>query len=189
VGLIRNPEHATEIEALGATATLCDLEKADAAAVAVALKGCDTAVFAAGAGAGSSAERKLTVDRDGAIKLLAAATRANVTRFLILSSVGAENPPNDDEIFSVYLRAKAAADAAIAASDLEWTILRPGALTDDLGTGKVRLDATSYRGEVPRDDVAATIVALLLEPRAIGRTFYVNAGPELIADAVASAVA
>src|SRR5205085_1738500 len=144
-GLIRNPDHAEDVRAAGATPVASDLERASVPDVAEVLSGADAAVFAAGAGPGSGSERKLTMDRDGAIKFLEAATAAGVPRFVIVSSVGAENPPDDDDVFSVYLRAKAEADAAVIASDREWTVLRPGGLTDDPGTGLVRISSEPFR--------------------------------------------
>jgi nucleoside-diphosphate-sugar epimerase len=119
VGLIRNPKHETDISEQGASPVVCDLEEASVEEVAAAISGVDAAVFAAGAGQGSGAQRKLTIDRDGAIKLLDAATSAGVPRFLIVSSVGAEQPPDGDDVFSVYLRAKAEADEAVQQSDRE----------------------------------------------------------------------
>ena len=188
-GLVRNPDHLSDIEQLGASGIVCDLEQADSDGIAAALAGCDAAVFAAGAGAGSGAERKLAMDRDGAMALLDASRRAGVERFVIVSSVGAENPPADDDVFSVYLRAKAAADAAVQASDRAWTVLRPGRLTDDRGTGRVRIDVQPFRSEVTRDDVAAVIAALLAEPRAAGAVLYVNGGETPVADALHAALA
>ena len=188
IALIRNPDHADELRAPGVEPVVCDLEHATVDEVIEALRGADAAVFAAGAGAGSGAERKLTMDRDGAIKLLAASTAAGVVRHVIVSSVGAEAPPDDDAVFSVYLRAKAAADAAVASSDRDWTIVRPGALTDDPGTGRVRIDTTPFRGRVTRDDVAAVLVALLFDPRATGATLYVNGGDKPIAEALSEAL-
>ncbi len=176
IGLIRNPDHASEVSAQGATPVVCDLERATVEELAEHITDADAAVFAAGAGAGSGAERKLTVDRDGAVKLLQAATAIGARRFVIVSSVGAENPPDDDDVFSAYLRAKAAADEAVRASDREWTIVRPGPLTDDPGTGLVQIDAAPFRGQVPRDDVAAVIARLLPEPRASRRVLYVSGG-------------
>lgn len=178
VGLIRNPDHADDVRADGGEPVLCDLEHSDRDAVAAAIAGADAVVFAAGAGAGSGAERKLTMDRDGAITLLDAARIANVRRYVIVSSVGAENPPPEDdgEVFSVYLRAKAAADAAVADSDRDWTIVRPGRLTDDPPAGQVRLDRDPYRGAVSRADVAAVLAAVLSEPRSVGATLYLNGG-------------
>jgi nucleoside-diphosphate-sugar epimerase len=188
-GLVRNPAHVADIEALGATGVVCDLEHAGVEAVSAALEGSDAAVFAAGAGPGSGAERKVTMDRDGAITLLKAATRAGVERFVIVSSVGAENPPSDDDVFSVYLRAKAEADAAVQASDRAWTVLRPGRLTNDPGTGQIRIDTDPFRSDVTRDDVAAVIAAVLAEPRSAGAVLYVNGGDRPIADALRDALA
>ena len=188
-GLVRNSAHLGEIEQLGASAVLCDLEHAGVAEVSAALAGCDAAVFAAGAGPGSGAERKVTMDHDGAITLLEAATRSGVGRFVIVSSVGAEDPPSDDDVFSVYLRAKADADAAVIASDLAWTVVRPGRLTDGPGTGRARIDLEPFRAEVTRDDVAAVIAAVLDdEPRTAGAVLYVNGGEQTIADALTNAL-
>jgi nucleoside-diphosphate-sugar epimerase len=178
IGLIRNPEHATDVGRQGASAVVCDLEHATVDEIAGAIEGADAAVFAAGAGPGSGGERKLTMDRDGAVKLVQAATGAGVPRFQIVSSVGAENPPAGDEVFSVYLRAKAEADEAVQASDRDWTIVRPGGLTDDPGTGRVRIESSPFRGRIPRDDVAAVLVRLLHDPRASRRLLYVNGGEE-----------
>ena len=176
VGLIRNPDHADDVRARGGEPVVCDLEIAGVADVAAAIDGASAVVFAAGAGPGSGAERKMTMDRDGAIKLLQAAVKVRAAKYMIVSSVGAENPPEGDDVFSVYLRAKAEADQAVRASDREWTIVRPGALTDEPGTGRVRLDTDPFRGEVPRDDVAAVLDALLQDSRAAQVTLYVNGG-------------
>jgi uncharacterized protein YbjT (DUF2867 family) len=184
VGLIRNPDHADDVRALGAKPVVCDLERASVREIGVAIEGATAVVFAAGAGPGSGAERKLTIDRDGAIKLLEATSSGGAPRYLIVSSVGAEDPPDGEDVFSVYLRAKAAADAAVQASDREWTIVRPGRLTDDRGAARVRIDSAPFRGEIPREDVAAVIEALLAEPRAAGRILYVNAGEDPLEQAL-----
>jgi uncharacterized protein YbjT (DUF2867 family) len=157
--------------------------------VAAAIEGADSVVFAAGAGSGSGAERKLTMDRDGAINLLEAARSAGVERYLMVSSVGAENPPDGDDVFSVYLRAKAEADRTIASSDRGWTIVRPGALTEDPGTGRVRIDTEPFRGKVSRDDVAAVLDVILHDPRSVRRTLYVNGGDEPIEQTLEAALA
>jgi nucleoside-diphosphate-sugar epimerase len=187
-GLIRNPDHAEDIREQGADPVVCDLEQATVEQVATAIAGADAAVFAAGAGPGSGADRKLSMDRDGAVKLLQAAVATDVPRYVIISSVGAENPPDDGDVFSVYLRAKAEADQAVQASDRDWTIVRPGALTDDPGTGGVRLDSSPFRGRVARDDVAAVLAGLLHDPRASHRLLYVNGGDEPIEQALADAL-
>lgn len=188
-GLIRNPDHADDVRGRGASPVVCDLETAAVAEVAEALKYVDAAVFAAGAGPGSGAARKLTMDRDGAIKLLDAAVAAGVARYVIVSSVGAEDPPPGDDVFNVYLRAKAEADAAVQASDRDWTVVRPGGLTDDPGTGRVRLDSAPFRGRVPRDDVAAVLAQLLSDPRASHRVLYVNGGSDPIDEALTRVLA
>src|SRR3954471_405569 len=183
-GLIRNPAHADDGRADGAEPVLLDLETAGADEVAAAIEGADAVVFAAGAGPGSGAERKMTVDRDGAVALVRAADAAGVGRYVIVSSVGAEDPPAGDEVFAVYLRAKAEADQAVMASDLDWTVVRPGALTDDEPTGKVRLDEKPHRGQVPRGDVAAVLAAVLTDQRTVGRVLYCNGGDATIAEAL-----
>ena len=186
ISLIRNPAHADDVRDAGGEPVVCDLEGATVDEVTDAIRGADAAVFAAGAGPGSGAERKLTVDRDGAIKLLAAAVAVNAPRYVIVSAVGAENPPDGDEVFQVYLRAKAEADAAVRGSDRQWTIVRPGGLTDDPGTGRVRLTTDPFRGEVTREDVAAVVAAVLGEYPSIGKIFYVNGGEDPIDQALAA---
>ena len=185
IGLIRRPEHAADLNAIGARGVICDLEQAGAEAIAEAISGADAVVFAAGAGPGSGAARKRTMDRDGAIKLLHASPGVS---YVMVSSVGAEDPPDGDDVFSVYLRAKAEADAAVMADDRDWAIVRPGRLTDDPGTGRVRIDTTPFRSEVPRDDVAAVLAAVLHEARAGGRVLYVNSGEEPLDQALAAAL-
>jgi uncharacterized protein YbjT (DUF2867 family) len=185
-GLIRNPEHTADVRADGAEPVLCDVERAEVADIATAISGADAVVFAAGAGPGSGAERKWSMDRDGAIKLLEAARSAGVERYTMISSIGAEAPPPGDDVFSVYLRAKAEADRALVASDREWTIVRPGRLTDDPGTGRVRIDVQPLRGRVPRDDVAAVLDETLHAPAAVRVILYVISGDEPVEQALAA---
>jgi nucleoside-diphosphate-sugar epimerase len=188
VSLIRNPDHADDVKARGGQPVVCDLEHADVTEVAAAINGASAVVFAAGAGPGSGADRKMTMDRDGAIKLLRAAEHVGASRYLMISSVGAEAPPPGDEVFSVYLRAKAEADAAVEASSGDWTIVRPGPLRDEPGSGKVRIDPVPFRGQVARDDIAAVLDALLAKPRATGRILYVSAGETPIEQALDAVV-
>jgi uncharacterized protein YbjT (DUF2867 family) len=188
IGLIRNPDHAAEVRSAGAEPVVCDLEQASLQELAEAVADADAVVFAAGAGPGSGAERKLTVDRDGAIKLLDA-TADGAPRYVMVSSVGAEDPPAGDEVFSVYLRAKAEADAAVMATERDWTIVRPGGLTDDPGTGLVRIDSAPFRGQIPRDDVAELLALVLHDPRATRHILYVNGGDEPIEQALQAVVA
>jgi nucleoside-diphosphate-sugar epimerase len=187
-GLIRNPAHADDLRADGSEPVVCDLEQATADEVAQAIAGADAVVFAAGAGPGSGAERKSSMDRDGAVKLLAAARAAEVERYLIVSSVGAENPPAGDDVFGVYLRAKAEADRALMSSDRAWTIVRPVSLTDEPGTGTVHIDVDPVRGKVSRDDVAAVLDAVLHEPRSVYAILYVLAGEDPVEEALEAAL-
>jgi nucleoside-diphosphate-sugar epimerase len=189
LGLIRHLEQADDIAAQGGEPVVCDLERASVKAIAAVLAGASASVFAAGAGPGSGPERKLTVDRDGAIKLLEAGRSADVPGYVMISSFGAEAPPAGEDPFSVYLRAKAAADAAVQASDRDWTIVRPGRLTDGRGIGRVRIDLEPFRGEVPRDDIAAVLDALLHDPPAVRRILYVNGGEDSIEQALAASLA
>ena len=187
VGLIRNPAHAGEVSATGAVAALCDLEAASVDEVAALLDGADAVVFAAGAGPGSGAPRKDTVDRGASVLLADAASRAGVRRFVQISAMGVDQPPapGTDEVWAAYLAAKAAAEDDLRARDLDWTILRPGGLTDDPGTGQVRLAPPSLpRGQVPRADVAAVIVALLDTPATAGQTLDLISGDTPIVAAV-----
>ncbi|MFR9757677.1 NAD(P)H-binding protein [Streptomyces sp. TR06-5] len=191
-GLIRDPAQADDLAAAGARAVVCDLESASVDEVAAHLDGADAAVFAAGAGPGSGAARKETVDRDAAIRFADAAERAGVRRFVVVSAMRVDQqPPADmDPVFAAYLRAKGAADADVRARDgLDWTILRPGRLTDDAPTGHVRLEGSTGRAEVPRADVAAVLLALLDEPRTAGMTLELISGGTPVAEAVAAAAA
>ena len=187
IGLVRNPRHAEDLRAAGVDPAVCDLEHATLDDIAAAVGGSEAVVFAAGAGPGSGAARKLTMDRDGAIKLLDA-TAADAPRYVMLSGIGVENPPDGDDVSSVYLRAKAEADAAVIASDRDWTIVRPGGLTNDSGTGRVRIESGPFRGEIPRDDVAGLLAVVLHDPRATRRILYVNGGPEPIEKALEAAL-
>jgi uncharacterized protein YbjT (DUF2867 family) len=167
VGLIRNPAHAEDVHKTGAEAVVCDLEATSAGDVAVLLAGADAVVFAAGAGPGSGAPRKDSVDRAASVLMADAAERAGVRRFVQVSSMGAGSPPrpDTDEVGAAYITAKTAAEADLRARDLDWTILRPGGLTDAPATGMIRLGPPPVpRGSVPRADVAAVIAALLDEP-------------------------
>jgi len=186
VALIRNPDHADEVRNAGAEPAVVDLEHASEDEVANAINGSDAVVFAAGAGPGSGSERKETMDYGGAVKLIAAAKQAGVGRYVIVSSMGANPNATGDDTFSVYLRAKGRADDAVRASGLDSTVVRPGGLSNDAGTGRVRLGESLPRGQVTRDDVAAVLVAVLDSPSTIGRTADLIGGDTPIAEAVAA---
>jgi uncharacterized protein YbjT (DUF2867 family) len=185
-GLIRNPDHRADLAADGAEAVVCDLEQADDDALDGALAGADAIVFAAGAGPGSGAERKWTVDHLGARRLVEAAGRLGIRRYVMVSAMGTDDPPSDDSVFSVYLRAKARADGDLRAAGLDHTIVRPGRLIDAPGTGAVAVARHGARGEVSRDDVAAVLAAVLPEPATHGRTFEVVGGATPVAEVVAA---
>jgi uncharacterized protein YbjT (DUF2867 family) len=185
LSLIRDPAQAEHVSTAGAEPVMADLENTGVDAVASDIEGTDAVVFTAGAGPGSGAERKLTLDRDGAILMADAAKAVGARRYVIVSSMGADPSHSGDEVFDVYLRAKGEADAAIAASGLDYTVVRPGRLTDAQGTGLVAIGASVARGEVPRDDVAAVLAATLAEPVTIGRTFELVSGPDRIEAALA----
>ena len=186
-GIIRRPEQAGDLVAVGAEPVVCDLESSSVDDVAPHLEGADAVVFAAGAGPGSGQDRKDTVDNKACVLFADAAEEAGVRRFIVVSSMGADQEPPEgtDPVFAVYLRAKGAADAAVRArSALDWTILRPGALTDEPGTGRVKLAEATGRGAVSRDDVAAVLVALLDEPGTAGLTLELIAGSTPVEQAV-----
>ncbi|MEU2231332.1 SDR family oxidoreductase [Streptomyces vietnamensis] len=176
-GIIRNPEQDDDLREAGAEPVVLDLESASVEMVAAVLQGADAAVFAAGAGPGSGAARKDAVDRGAAVLFADAAERAGVRRYLVVSSMGADASHPGDEVFDAYLRAKGAADDEVRRrTGLDWTILRPGSLTDDAGTGMVRLEAHTGRGPVPRDDVAAVLAELIDTPATAGLTLELIAG-------------
>jgi nucleoside-diphosphate-sugar epimerase len=185
VSLDRNPGYAEEIRDWGAIPVTCDLESASEEEVAAAIEGSDAVVFAAGAGPGSGPERKWTMDYGGAVKLIAAAEQAGISRYVIVSSIGADPEAAGDDTFSVYLRAKGKADAELQRSGLGHTVIRPGPLTDEPGTGLVRAGDVP-RGAIPREDVAAVVAATLETPSTIGATFVLTAGDQPIADALAA---
>jgi uncharacterized protein YbjT (DUF2867 family) len=181
-GLIRNPDLAADLEAAGAVPVLCDLEHDY---VRPHVGGAEAIVFAAGAGPGSGAERKRTVDLGAAVKLIEAARELGVPRYLMISSMGAEDPEHAPEPMRPYQRAKAEADAAVQAGGLDWTIVRPGRLTDAPGSGRVdAARALGRYGEVPRDDVALTLFECLRAPNTIGVLFELLEGSTPVAEAV-----
>jgi uncharacterized protein YbjT (DUF2867 family) len=186
--VIRNPDHAAEVEEAGGEPVVLDLEALGGVAdLATAIRGADAVVFAAGAGPGSGPERKRTVDFGAAAKLIAAAEEAGVERYVMVSSIGAQDPASGTGSMRPYLQAKAEADDALKASDLAWTIVRPGSLTNDPGTGLVAVsEQLGRRGSVPRDDVAAVLAGVLTAGAAVHRTFELFSGDTPIAEALAS---
>jgi uncharacterized protein YbjT (DUF2867 family) len=187
--IVRNPDHAADVEAAGAEPVVLDLEAlAGVGALAEAVRGADALVFAAGAGPGSGPERKRTVDYGGAVKLIAAAQAAGVPRYVMVSTLGADRPEARGDAMRPYFEAKRDAEDALTAAGLAYTIVRPGSLTDEPGTGLVAVaDHLGRWGSIPRDDVAAVLLATLDGDRAIGRTIEVVSGDIPIEQALAAA--
>jgi uncharacterized protein YbjT (DUF2867 family) len=179
-GLIRNPDHASDIEEAGAEAVVCDMEALED--VSACCEGADAVVFAAGAGPGSGPERKRTVDYGAAVKLMDAGAR----RYVMVSAISAGRPDEWSEPMRPYYEAKAGADERLTESGLDYTIVRPGGLTDDPGTGLVTVGTDVERGAIPRDDVAAVLLAVLEAPGSVGKTFELVSGDTPIDEAIAS---
>ncbi|MFB9903084.1 NAD(P)H-binding protein [Allokutzneria oryzae] len=186
VGIIRNPDHAEDLRAAGAEPVVLDLETATAEQVADVVRGADAVAFAAGAGPGSGAARKETVDRGAAALLADAAELAGVRRYLMISAMNADMvpPPGMDETFATYLRAKSEADADLRGRDLDWTVLRPGALTNDPATGLVTIAEKLPRGSITREDVALVLLAVLDTPETAHIQVEVTGGDTSITKAV-----
>jgi len=190
VPLVRRQEQRDALAATGASPRLLDIERSDSAAFAEAFAGCDAVVFAAGGGPDGNLERKRNVDLGGALKSIEGAHAAGLTRFVMISAIGVDDPLPDDTapVWRAYVEAKRDADAALRASGLAWTILRPGRLTDEPPTGRVALAVHVARGDVPRADVAAVVAAVLADDRSIGHQWDLVAGEVPVPDAVARAV-
>lgn len=184
-GLVRKEEQLPDVEADGAEPVLVDLEEEEVEAVGRAVEGCDAIIFAAGAGPGSGAARKETMDYGGAAKLVEAAEKHVVRRYLMLSSMGAGDPGSGSEAMQPYLFAKARADERLQASDLDYTIIRPGSLTEEEGAGRIEAaEVLGRRGEIPREDVARTFAEALEMPHTYRKTFEIIGGETPIREAL-----
>ena len=179
-GLVRNPDHVPDVAEVGAEAVVCDMEALES--LSGCCTGADAVVFAAGAGAGSGPERKRTVDLGAAVKLM----DAGVRRYVMVSAISAGRPEEWSEPMRPYYEAKAEADRRLEESGLDYTIVRPGSLTDDPGTGRVTVGTGLAYGDIPRDDVAAVLLAVLVTPASIGKTFELVSGDTPVEDAVAN---
>jgi uncharacterized protein YbjT (DUF2867 family) len=177
-GLVRNPDHVADLAEVGAEAVVCDMEALDD--LSGCCTGAEAVVFAAGAGPGSGPERKRTVDLGAAVKLM----RSGVRRYVMVSAIGAGRPEEWSEAMRPYYEAKAEADRRLEESGLDYTIVRPGSLTDDRGTGLVTVGTDLDYGEVPRDDVAAVLLAVLETRGSIGKTFELVSGDTPVEEAV-----
>lgn len=189
LALVRNPAQVAELEELGARVRMLDIEADEADAFAKAFEGAHAVVFAAGGGPDGDVGRKKSVDLGGSLKSIDGAKQAGIHRFVQVSAVGVDDPlPDDTEgVWRAYVEAKRDADAALRTSGLDWTIIRPGGLTDDPGTGKVELGTDVGRGEVTRDDVAAVLAAVVDTGHGIGKQWTLKGGDVAVKDAVATA--
>lgn len=186
VALVRREEYRAELESRGAEVRLLDIERDDAAAFASAFEGCVAVVFAAGGGPDGNLERKRTVDLEGSLKSVEGARKAGIDRFVQVSAINVDAPVPEgtDAVWRAYVEAKRDADAALRASELAWTIIRPGRLTDDAATGLVSLGPDVGRGDVTRADVAAVLAAVLDEPGTVGQQWNLVNGAVPVAEAV-----
>lgn len=180
-GIIRKEEQADELREVGAEPVVCDIEEYED--ISKAVGAVDAVLFAAGAGPGSGAKRKFTVDRDGAIKLIEAAKKNNISRYVIISAMGLDEP-RGNAVFQAYQQAKAEADEALKKSGLDYTIIKPGRLTHEAGTGQVALAPDLPRGEIPRQDVAEVLAEILESPRTAGLELDLTTGETPISQAV-----
>jgi uncharacterized protein YbjT (DUF2867 family) len=179
--MIRDEDQAQGLRELGGEPVVADLE----GEVAHTVEGCDAVIFSAGGGPGSGAEKKETIDRGGAVKLVDAAREHGARRYVMVSAIGAADPEAGSEAMQPYLFAKAQADQALQESGLDYTIVRPGSLTDEAGTGTVEAaPSLSRRGEIPREDVARTLVVTLEKENTFGKTFEVLSGDTPIEEAL-----
>lgn len=184
-GIIRKPEQSGDLRKAGAEPIVCDIENEDDISEAVGKA--DAVLFAAGAGPGSGAARKWTVDHDGAVKLIRAAQKNGIDRYVMISAMGV-GKPRGNEVFRAYLQAKAEADEALRNSGLAYTIIKPGRLTDDKGTEHVALAPELPKAEIPRADVAAVLAEILETPDTGGYEFDLTAGDTPIQEAVKNAL-
>ncbi len=182
--MIRDAGQEPAFAEIGVACVLADLEGPLDDAVA----GSDAVIFAAGSGSKTGPEKTIAVDQEGAVRLIDACVAAGVARFVMLSSMGADDPEGQREAIRHYMRAKGAADAHLAESGLDYTIVCPGFLNDEEPSGGVRLGSSIGEwGKIARDDVAAVIVESLQAPNTSGKRFEIISGGTAIAAAVAGA--
>jgi len=190
LALVRNSDHTSELEALGATVGILDIENSTDEDFGKAFQGSDAVVFAAGGGPDGNIERKRTVDFEGSVKSIAGAKLANIQRFVQISAISVDKPVplGSGAVWEAYVQAKRDADVALRASSLDWTIIRPGALVNEERTGLITLGEETPRGQIPRADVAALLAEVIVDDRTIGKQWEVVSGETAIADAINAAV-
>lgn len=180
-GIIRKSEQADDLRNAGAEPVVCDIEEHDD--ISNAVGNVDAVLFAAGAGPGSGAERKWTVDRNGAIKLIEAAKKNDIGRYVMISAMGLDKP-RGPEVFQTYLKSKKEVDKALRNSGLYYTIIKPGRLTDESGTGRIALAPELPKGEVPREDVAAVLAETLETDELSGYELCLTGGADPVEKAI-----
>lgn len=181
VAMIRKKEQKQIFDDMEVASVLADLEQED---FSEALKGVDKVIFAAGSGSKTGPDKTTAVDEEGAIKMIDASVKAKVKKFVMLSAINADEPSSNEKL-EHYLNAKAEADKYLRSSGLNYTIVRPGSLTDDLGMGKVKIaEKLDVTGEISRDDVAFLLVMSLADPLAQNKTFEAIEGDEPIKSAL-----
>lgn len=180
--LVRHADQGPELQKLGATETVIgDLEKD----CSEAMRGCDAVIFVAGSGPHTGPDKTVDVDQNGAIRLVDSARSMGIKRFIMVSSMGAGDPDSGPEKLHHYLQAKHNADEHLKSSGLNYTIIRPGQLTNDEGTGKVSVSEKHEQvGKIPRQDVARVLLAALDADTTVNRVFEVVSGDVSIADAL-----
>ncbi|MTH53164.1 NAD(P)H-binding protein [Bacillus mangrovi] len=183
IAMIRDEKQAEDLEKLGASTIVADLE----GELSEAVQGADAVIFAAGSGSGTGDDKTIAVDQNGAQRLIDAAKKHNVKKFVMLSSIGTDSPEEGPEEMKTYLNAKAAADQYLRDSELNYTIVRPGALTDDEGSGQIEAaKQVNHEGSIPREDVAEVLVECLSEESARDQTFEIISGNSGVKEAVQS---
>jgi len=187
IALVRSESYRNRLEAMGAAVRLLDIENSTAGDFSEAFADADAVVFAAGGGPDGNVERKRTVDLEGSLKSIEGARQAGISRFVQVSAINVDQQvPNDaSPVWRAYVEAKRDADAALRDSGLDWTIIRPGVLTDADGTGLVELGEDVARAEIPRADVAAVLAEVLDSGAGIGAQWNLVSGDTPVADAVA----
>lgn len=187
IALVRSESHRARLEAAGAEVRLLDIERSTAGDFNAAFEGAHAVVFAAGGGPDGNVERKRTVDLDGSLKSIEGAQQVGISRFVQVSAINVDQPVAHDAspVWRAYVEAKRDADAALRDSGLDWTIIRPGVLTDADGTGLVELGEGVARADVPRADVAAVLAEVLDSGAGIGAQWNLVSGDTPVADAVA----
>jgi uncharacterized protein YbjT (DUF2867 family) len=182
--MVRDEAQVTDLQAKGVKAVIANLE-GSVDEIATAMQGCDAVIFSAGSGGHTGPDKTLLVDLDGAVKSMEAAEKIGVHRYVMVSAIQAHNRESwANSPIKPYMVAKHFADKALVSSNLNYTIVRPGALTNDAGTGRVSASENLQRDSISREDVAHTLIAALNEENTYRRSFDLVAGDTAISDAL-----